>query len=351
MTKSTVKVIGVHPLYRKDKAYPSIPMYKEELDTYITGQHIDPNDPTTSNNLTKNQMLGLDPLTTEQKRKFKYVINPGGYRPIHVRNMTSYDMTIVNGEPLNHKDYWEGNYVRNHVNIVASTKAQFKKGQHYFYVEDKEKEASDKMTLREKKFKAIELVRTNESPQKLTNIAIMLNYYSKVFNTNPNKVSFTVLQDLIYEECENNPENIIKCFNPDQELELHILKLVDRNIIQRRGDDFFDGTVFIGQGISSVKIFMDKADNKQTVNKWNGYLSDKKVIASQKEDNNAKNLADAMMALLTGDSNKLEHLKKSLEGSPEGSKLEEAIKLHSKSKVDDNSNTDAKTNSTGNKKR
>ena len=100
-----VRVVANDKRYTKS-SYPSVAVYRDDWGTFITGQHIDPNDPNTNGNLTLAQMRGLDPLTDAQKKKFGgYVINPDNQ--LNIKHNWKLDITVEGGYPVNAKDYWD----------------------------------------------------------------------------------------------------------------------------------------------------------------------------------------------------------------------------------------------------
>lgn len=304
-----IKVMSLDKRYIRSH-YKMIAPKRDDINTFLTGQHIDPYDPETSNNLSFEQMIGKEKLTEEQQKKFgKYIINPNDFIPI--RSGMALNITVKeDGTPLNARDYFIWKFLQYQV-IVAKDKESYNKVHHRFYFEDKEHEASVRINKRDQMYKAIEKVRSNLSLEKLTNLAIMFNYYIKEFNVNPTKVSKVQLEDMVYEQCEKSPELVLKCFEVGWEENLYILKLSNDGVIQRKGDDFFDGATYLGKGLEGVKIYMGKADNRPTINKW-ASLTKGVVI---KEDNSSKHLellSEGFQAILEGDKAKIAHVKQRL---------------------------------------
>lgn len=306
-----VKVVSGDKRYR-NRAFRSVPL--EVNGTYLTGQHIDPYDISTKGNLTADQMRGLKPLTEEQLRKFGYVINPD--IPVPIRHLREYDITIgPDGLPINHKDYWEFQYLK-YQPVVAKDKDSYNITNHRFYIEDKEAEASKRVTKREMMYKALEAVRKDMSLERLTDIAILLNYNVPAFKVNAEKVSRTILEDKIYETCEQFPEDVLKCFNEEAELDLYILKLASKGILTRKAQDFFDGSTFIGRGLEGVKDYMSKSSNEATVSKWSSLLKGDVIInnkANKNTDIEDKLLNDGYIAIISRDKSKLAYVYMQLE--------------------------------------
>jgi hypothetical protein len=301
--KVLVKIISADKRYRQ-KAYMSVAI--ENNDIFLTGQHIDPYDSKTKDNLTTEQMRGLKPMSEAQAKKFGYVINPDIQHPI--RHLREYDVSIgPDGSPVNHKDYWEFNYLK-YQPVVAKDKDSYNLTENRFYIEDKEAEASKRVTKRELMYKAVELVRKDLSLERLTDIALLLNYHVSTFNVNTAKISRTLLEDKIYETCETNPDEVLKCFTDESELDLYILKLSQKGIITKKGQDFFDGTTFIGKNIEGVKDYMNKSANEQVTNKWSALMKNDVPIASKPSidtDKEAQMINEGFMALLSKDKAKL----------------------------------------------
>lgn len=332
-----IKVMSLDKRYIRSH-YKMIAPKRDDINTFLTGQHIDPYDPETNGNLSVEQMIGKEKLTEEQQKKFgKYIINPNDFVPI--RSGMVLNITVKeDGTPLNARDYYIWKFLQYQV-IVAKDKESYNKVHHRFYFEDKEYEASVRINKRDNMYKAIEKVRSNLSLEKLTNLAIMFNYYIKEFNVNPKKVSKIQLEDMVYEQCEKNPQLVLKCFDAGWEDRLYVLKLADDGIIQRKGDDFYDGAIYIGQGLEGVKIFMNKAENRPTINKW-ASLTKGVVI---KEDNTSKHLellSEGYQAILEGDKAKIAYVKEKLIELGANDILKKLLEQENKSQEKENGNTD-----------
>jgi hypothetical protein len=73
MKKKIVEIVSVDPRYRK-VPYPSFPVYDETIGNFLTGQHYDPRDPSTSDYLTKEEIEGKTKISNEKMKRFPFVI-------------------------------------------------------------------------------------------------------------------------------------------------------------------------------------------------------------------------------------------------------------------------------------
>ncbi len=309
-----VRIVAQDKRYTK-MHYRSVPTWKENWSTYLTGQHINPEEKSTLGNLSVEQMLGKQPLTKEQREKFGYVINPED--GLLIKHNSRYDITLdENGNPLNHKDYWEVEYMK-YQSVVALSKMEFNVDVHRFYIENKIAEAKKSISKREKVYKAVEMFRSNLTMEKMYDISLMLNYYVPTFRVDPKKISKVVLEEMIYEQCEKNPDDVLKCFGPNSQMETYILKMCDVGILRRMGNDFFYGDTFVGQGLEKVQAFMTKEDNRATVNKWASLMKGDQFISGGDKAGKAESeilniFAEGLSAIISGDASKIAYVKKRL---------------------------------------
>lgn len=312
--KRVVRIVAQDKRYTKSH-YRSVPIWKENWNTYLTGQHIDPDDESTSDNLTLDQMTGKQPLTAEQKKKFGYVINPDN--GLLIKHNYRLDLSVdTSGNANNQKDYWEYEYLKQQP-AVAPSKEEYNTDAHRFYIEDKVTDARKSISKREKVYSAVEKFRANLTMEKMHDIALSLNYYVPKFRVNPKKVSKIVLEEMIYEQCEQNPEFVLKCFGENAAMETYILKLCDRGILKRMGNDFSYGDTFVGQGLEKVQVFMSKEDNRATVNKWASLMKDDHTYTGLPKGESGqeeilKIFSDGLTAVISGDLAKISYTKKRL---------------------------------------
>jgi len=273
ITKKVVRVISVDPRYRKSP-YPAVAVLDERANTYITGQHINPEDPSTIGNLTIKEMIGEVDLSEDKKKKFPYIINPENPVPIiHLKrlNLSRYE----DGSYVAPKDKALYDFYQLQRRVVAPSKDKVKKGTHYFYIEDKEQEARQYVTKKDTIFKAQKLVREQTAARSLVDVALFLNYSVPGFNVNVDVLTKLQLEEKILVACEKHPYDVIKSYSKDSKQILYILKLETNKIIQRKEGNFFDGGRFLGATVEEVIRFMDRKENETFVTKWAKQYHDK----------------------------------------------------------------------------
>jgi len=272
MRKQIVRLISLDPRYRVSP-YPAIAEENSRLDTYLTGQHVDPDDESTVGGLTKEEMLGDEKLTVAKRNRFPFVVNPKTRVPL--THSMRFDLSKDDsGEYIKPKDKAIYDFVKLQ-RFVAYSKEEYVKSKHYFYLEDKEQEASARVTKRDKRFKAEKLVRENTASGRLIDVATMLSYNLNNFNIDTDYLSKTQVEDALYDACEKYPENVINCYSKDAEEDMFIIKLAKHKIISKTDDGFYDGSKFIGMTLGEVKSFTSDKENESYVSKWGKLLENK----------------------------------------------------------------------------
>lgn len=274
METRIVRIISKDKRYRL-QAYKDVPALREDWNTYITGQHIVPNDPSTHGNLTKEQMIGQKPLTNEQSMRFPFVINPEN--PILIVHMQSLVLTKnADGTYLMPRDKALYDYFRLQ-SFIAKSETEYQKNRHFFYIEDELESAHVKTSKRDRIFKAQKLVRESESRDRIKDIALLLTHKLTGFELDIAKTNYDVILDKVLDKCESEPEVVEACFGRGAQEELLVAKLHMHRIITRKGASFFDGEDFVGDGITGVVTFMRSGSNEATLkyNRWIGLLNAK----------------------------------------------------------------------------
>lgn len=263
-----VRIVSVDKRYRKS-SYPAIPYFDPELRTYVTGQHIDPSDPSTKGNLTSDEIKNPEKMSAERRLKFPYIIKYDD--TINIQHLKKYNLTLdANGEFNNVQDAIYMAFIM-HQHIVAKCQSDVRKGRHLFYVEDKEAEAEKKIETRELRFKAeskIYGMRYNE----LKDVALMLNYYEKSVNLSIDNLSETQLRNGILDTCEKFPKSVLNCFEKNAEDDLFILKVIDKKGIIRKGTGYYDGNVHVGDDVPAIRAFLKTKDGRHYTARWSKIL-------------------------------------------------------------------------------
>lgn len=270
MLEKKVRIVSLDKRYRKE-AYPSVPVFSSRLGTYLTGQHIDPTDPTTKGNFTVKQMLGEESVTKEQTTKFPYMIIPEVRVPIE--HLRTFDLSLhEDGTPKYPKDFAEFTFICLQ-EFVAKTKNAYKPGTHYFYIEDLQAEAETRVSARELRFRAEKLIRENANIGRYRDLAILLNYKIPTAKIMIDNLSDVLIQDKLFDACESNPVDVISCFDETAHEDLFILKAAHHGIITRKGISFYDGDQFLGDTVEEVKKFIRREEGARFKIRWGSHIA------------------------------------------------------------------------------
>jgi len=281
--KRLVKIIAVDRRY-KSTPYPYVPIFDGDLNTYLTGQHIDNKIPETRGNLTTAEMKGDVQLSSEKADRFPFVINPLNEYPII--NGMILDITKEKGKYLNPRDGALYNMWKNHGYKIAMSRISVKKGYDFFYIKDEYEEATIAVSTDDLIYEAMKLIKEKTNVGNYADIAMLISYRVKGFFLNTENKPEVVIQSKLLQVCKEKPAEVIECFKKSAEEELQVLKYAKYNIIQKRGNDFFDGDKFIGRTVRDVLSFMRDPINVGLVDKWQKLYENrvKPVIYNPKSD-------------------------------------------------------------------
>lgn len=270
-----VRLISVDKRYNQ-RVYPSIPIKDESSNTFLTGQHVDPRDPKTKDNITFAEMTHQVPISPGKMAKFPYVIFP------EVKEFNDLVKTITfplkhgdvfnlttdsTGKFLNPKDKAMYDYCKFQYPVVAMSKKDVRIGETMFYMQDLAAEAEVRVQKEDLIFEAQSKVR-GSNLDKYRELALLLNYNLKNFNINVSVLTETQVKDKLIQACKDHPQQVLNCFSAGIEQDLFILKLTDKKIITKKNGSFYDGNLFLGQTVEEVKAFMGKDENEPSVTKW-----------------------------------------------------------------------------------
>ena len=250
-----VKLIAVSPKYKKNPLIVMAPMYGN---TYITGQEFLPGDDKTIGGLTSNQMLGIDPLNEDQKKKYPYILKPD----VVYRFVNNQSFMMENPE---HEA--KLNFLLKVCPEVAHSKAEFVRGKHTHYIYDKVSEAKNSVNRMELKYDAIAKVRA-ASFETVSDVASYLSYIDVDFFVNVNASTKDEVYQAVYTACEKNPAKVIDCFTKDLREEILVVKMIQMEVIKKTKDGFEDNGTYLGKTIADVIDYSRKKDNAGRVSRW-----------------------------------------------------------------------------------
>jgi len=282
MSKSEriVRLIAVDKRYGQT-VYPSVPIKDDSINTYLTGQHIDPKDPKSFGNLTLDEMTGRVPVSADKQKKFPFIIYP----EVQENGKTRVNVfPIKHGDTLNLTTDSQGNFIHAKdkamydyymlQNPVSSSKDRIEPGITMFYLEDKMAEASKRVQQEDLIFDAQSLIRSSNI-DKFRDLGLLLNYSLPNFNINVSVLPETMIKDKLIQAAKENPQAVIDCFAKGVEKDLFVLKLADRGHIQKNNGSYYDGKLYLGRTVDEVKSFMANEENQQYVTKWGRLLETK----------------------------------------------------------------------------
>jgi len=266
-----VRVIACNKRYAKSP-FLAVARWDDRLSTFITGQHIDPSVPS-KGGLTVDKMTGKVALTAQERAAFPEVINPDNQHPItHLQTLNL--STGEKGKALYPRDYALYEFYMTMTKIVASGKDKVKEGTHLFYIEDKEKEAVNKVESFDLEFEAMSKVH-GLSDEKIIDIALLLNYSMKSFSVDTSYLTVKQIESQVKQACKQSPREILDCFGKDATEKIFLLKLEKNGIISRKNGVFMDHDTRLGSTLDEVVVFTEKEENKHFYPKWNEQLNSK----------------------------------------------------------------------------
>jgi len=266
-----VRFIAVDRKYRSEP-YPAVAPLSSSLNTYITGQHIDPSDKSTTGNLTIKEITGEIEIKPESRRKlFPFVIND--VDPVLILHNKKYDCTLDDkGKPNNSKDYTEANFIVLQTSIVAQSKSKVQ-SKHKFYLEDKNQDAKEYVINSDKVYEAEKLIREKAAIEDYKDLIMMLNLSVSGFNVDPSPLNDTRLKEILIKQAKKDPESISLAFSEKGKDILFVAKLIKNNIIShKRGNGYYDGEKFIATNVDLFINFISDEANSSLVGKWGSLL-------------------------------------------------------------------------------
>lgn len=263
-----IKVYALDPRYRK-VPYPAVAAEDTRHNTFITGQQYQPGikEPF----LTVPEMTGEVALSAEKAEQFPFIVNP-----LH-------RVQILHGGAFNLSTDAEGNYTHPKdaailkfirlQDFVAPTKSEYRKGKHYFYIDDREKEAEINVTKIDQEFAAMKLIYENTSFKKMRELGLLLQYYLKDFKIEFDNWTSTMIKDRLLRAAKESPEEVLRCSMKSAENDLYVLKLSLHKIINRKSDGFYSGNDFLGSTPKEVYAFIQHKENEALASRCSSALT------------------------------------------------------------------------------
>lgn len=269
--KREIEIISKDKRYRMFP-YPSVPAFSGQLNTYLTGQHIDPDEPRTRNFLTVDEMTKKKELKDKKLELFPYssIINPEDVTLIKHREKLditpideSKDGSIYPADYVNPYDFARWRYFQ-YQEVVAKSEEEYNPSKHYFILVDKEAVIKSKLSKRDIKYAAEKFIRESVTVEEYRNIALLLNYKVPSLNINVNLLTESEIKIKLFDVVESNPEKVLLCDAneyPFVKQELFILRLIDQKKISYNNGVYFDGRTPLGTTIAEILSTLSKNEN------------------------------------------------------------------------------------------
>lgn len=218
--------------------------------TYRTGQEIEPNNPDTADNLTPNQMTGVEKLTAEQMKKFPLVINPENY--YFYPDGRKFDLNKKEDKIM--LDFLLLSFQR-----IARTYATYDRVLHDGYIEDHEAESKSVVDKTELLYDALTLIKQRQI-EEVMEAALYTNHVYQESEIDVMKMSKNQVYSELYKIAKDNPMVILDAFSEKAAKDIFVLKLEMHNIIKRREGSFYEGARFLGNSVQEVSEYFQRND-------------------------------------------------------------------------------------------
>ena len=281
-----IRIIALDKRYRKH-VYQFAVTKSERTGRFITGQE---------EYLTEEQMTGKKEITKSTKDSLQmgdqpFIINPyNHYGLLHGRTFDlSYNIDDKDNKTyLNPKDYAEFTFFSLQPEVTEN-KESFIKDKHFFYIEDKEREAEVSIRNDDKAFEAESYVRKELNVGRYKDLLLMMNYDIRGLNVNPDTMTDSEVRASVINACRKHPENVLKFKSSDSDEVLFIIKLMKYSILEKRnGIDIYYRDQFISSSFDGVRSWLHKSENNHLVTKWGKTIQEREgVIPEKQEPSNA----------------------------------------------------------------
>jgi hypothetical protein len=260
-----VRFIAVDKKYER-QPYPCIAPFDDQMSAYVTGQHIDPADEKTYENLTVEEMTGEADISIKKRKKFPHVINPEN--AVNIFHAKSYDCTLKpDGTPLKPKDYAEAYFILHQKWLTAINKQSVRPSKHKFYLDDKEENAKIRLLKADMRFEAEKLIREKATVDDYAIMLYMLNMRVPGFYEDPATLSPSTMMDILLTQAEENPKQITFYFTEEAEVHVFLAKLVGTKTVDKRHDGYFYKSTYLGLDDNAFATYLSDDNNSMIVDK------------------------------------------------------------------------------------
>lgn len=272
LSGKTIRFLAQERKYRMDP-YPAVAPLDANKNIYITGQHYDADDDDRRGYLSQSEITGeIEVKPAARLKKFTPRIDET--TTVLIIHNKPYDCRVnESGDPINPKDYWDANFIIAQTKIVAPSKAEATI-KHLFYLDDKDSEARVFVISSDARYEAEKLIREQASLDEYKDIVMLLNLSVKDFHVDWRPLTSTRLKEVLLKQADKNPESIKYAFTEQGKDVLFMAKLIDRNIIARKGNGYYDGTKFIADSSEQFVKYINDQLNDSDISKWGRLLKE-----------------------------------------------------------------------------
>jgi len=272
MTK--IKLVGLSRMGKAHGLY--VTAVKINDNNYATGQGIIPNDESTYDNLTLDEMTGKKPLTAEKAKKFPYVIDP--FEIYHFPSGFEFDLGLEE-----HKAFVD--LIKMSANRVAHSKNKIKRGTHDFYLQNIELESKEEVDTFNKIIDAGNIIRDLGYDDAYT----LLGFVSVTTGDKDiigKKLSRNAVMKSLADYAQKRPSIIIEAVKPENKILMKVSKLVMEGIIKSKRGDFYEGNTFIASDFKGLaNVYRNDSELRLRWEKKLGAIQNKEVsFAAEPKD-------------------------------------------------------------------
>ena len=253
--------------------YPAVAPLDTKKNIYITGQHYDSSDRDRQGYLTQAEITGEIEVKPAARLK-KFTPRITDETTILIIHNKPYDCTMnEHGSPNNPKDYWDAQFIMAQDKLVAPSKTEATI-KHLFYLDDKDAEAKVYVITADARYEAEKLIREKASIDEYKDIVMLLNLSVSDFHVDWRPLTSTRLKELLLKQAEKDPESIKYAFTDQGKDILFMAKLIDRGIISRKGNGYYDGQKFIVDNADAFSKYINDQLNDSDISKWGRLLKE-----------------------------------------------------------------------------
>ena len=235
-----VKLRGISKVAKESGLY--LASIKLNDNTYVTGQGVIPGRPKTAGGLTLDEMSGKTPLSEEKAKKFPFIINPFRQYPFP-------DGYVFDDESPEGKAFLDLIAITASDRVAAS-KAEIRRGDHSFYLENKVRESKAKVNRFKKSVQAANVL-NKLSTSEMLGVADYIYVHENDPLCNRDKEE-DVIFGALYDYAQKKPGVLMNAMSPENKSWIRVAGFVTKGILNKRNGEYYEGNVFIAANFESL---------------------------------------------------------------------------------------------------